>query len=87
MAVKPTAPRVMNGKWGMVYLDGEPVYETDSYEAKLTIEREDVDFVGKMAKDSKTSNPQKKEKKVNKTWEAFGKWKGAFTILDPKFLL
>lgn len=28
MAVKPTAPRVMNGKWGMVYLDGEPVYET-----------------------------------------------------------
>ena len=53
MAVKPTAPRVMNGKWGMVYLDGEPVYETDSYEAKLTIEREDVDFVGQMAKDSK----------------------------------
>lgn len=30
MAVKPTVPRVMNGKWGMVYLDGEPVYETDS---------------------------------------------------------
>ena len=45
MAVKPTAPRVMNGKWGMVYLDGEPVYETDSYEAKIKIEREDVDFV------------------------------------------
>ncbi|MCR4719696.1 MAG: phage tail tube protein [Firmicutes bacterium] len=53
MAVKPTAPRVMNGKWGMVYLDGEPVYETDSYEAKITIEREDVDFIGQMAKDSK----------------------------------
>ena len=35
MAVKHTAPRVMNGKWGMVYFDGEPVYETDSYEAKL----------------------------------------------------
>ena len=30
---------------GMVYLDGEPVYETDSYEAKIKIEREDVDFV------------------------------------------
>ena len=53
MAVKPTAPRVMNGKWGMVYIDGEPVYETDSYEAKVKIEREDVDFVMQMAKDSK----------------------------------
>lgn len=53
MAVKPTAPRVMNGKWGMVYLNGEPVWETDSYEAKVKIEREDVDFVMQMAKDSK----------------------------------
>jgi len=53
MANKLIAPRVMNGKWGMVYIDGEPVYETDSYEAKLTIEREDVDFVGQMVKDSK----------------------------------
>jgi len=43
----------MNGKWGMVYLDGEPVWETDSYEAKLKIEREDIDFVMQMAKDSK----------------------------------
>ena len=33
------------------------------------------------------ASSQKKEKKVNKTWEAFGKWKGAFTIIDPKFLL
>ena len=53
MAVKPTAPRVMNGKWCMVYLNGEPVWETDSYEAKVKIEREDVDFVMQMAKDSK----------------------------------
>lgn len=53
MAVKPTAPRVMNGKWGMVYLNGEPVWETDSYEAKVKIEREDVDLVMQMAKDSK----------------------------------
>ena len=43
----------MNGKWGMVYLNGEPVWETDSYEAKVKIEREDVDFVMQMAKDSK----------------------------------
>ena len=34
-------------------LDGEPVYETDSYEAKIKIEREDVDFVMQRAKDSK----------------------------------
>ena len=41
-----------------------------------------------MANDKNTSKPQeKKAKKVNKTWEAFGKWKGAFTIIDPKFLL
>jgi hypothetical protein len=40
-----------------------------------------------MTNNTKKSTPQKKEKKVNKTWEAFGKWKGAFTILDPKFLL
>lgn len=53
MGQRPTAPRVMNGKWGMVYLDGEPVWETDSYEAKLKIEREDIDFVMQMAKDSK----------------------------------
>lgn len=33
------------------------------------------------------STSQKKKKKVNRTWEAFGKWKGAFTIIDPKFLL
>ena len=34
-----------------------------------------------------TVTSQNKEKKVNKTWEAFGKWKGAFKIIDPKFLL
>ena len=36
-----------------------------------------------------TPNPSepKEEKKVNKTWEAFGKWKGAFTVIDPKFEL
>ena len=40
-----------------------------------------------MANDTKKSVEQKKEKKVNRTWGAFGKWKGAFTIIDPKFLL
>ena len=53
MATKPRAPKVMNGKWGMVYIDGDPIFEVDSFEAKLTIEREDVDFIGQMEKDSK----------------------------------
>ena len=41
-----------------------------------------------MAKEKQKNNTEPpKEKKVNRTWEAFGKWKGAFTIIDPKFLL
>ena len=40
-----------------------------------------------MAKDINKTASEDKEKKVNKTWEAFGKLKGAFTIIDPKFLL
>ena len=40
-----------------------------------------------MTKDIDKTTPKEKEKKVNKTWEAFGKLKGAFTIIDPKFLL
>ena len=40
-----------------------------------------------MANETKKSTPSEKEKKVNKTWEAFGKLKGAFTVIDPKFLL
>lgn len=50
---KPNAPRVMNGKWGMVYWDGEPVYEVDSFEAKIKLNRETQSFVGEMAEDSK----------------------------------
>lgn len=30
---------------------------------------------------------QKTKKKVNKTWEAFGKLKGSLIVNDPKFLL
>ncbi len=28
----------------------------------------------------------REEKRVNPTWEAFQKYKGAFTIIDPSFL-
>ncbi len=44
-------------------------------EKKREIEKEEV-------KESKKS-----KKKVNKTWEAFGKSKGCFIINDPKFML
>ena len=42
--------------------------------------------------ENKTNNKQaastkvKKEKRVNPTWEAFGKYKGAFVVLDPSIL-
>lgn len=29
---------------------------------------------------------KQEKKKVNPTWEAFGRYKGAFTILDPSIL-
>lgn len=32
------------------------------------------------------STEVKKEKRVNPTWEAFGKYKGAFVVLDPSIL-
>lgn len=53
MAVKPEAPRVMSGTFGTLYWDGEPVYEVNSFEAKLKVNRETVTFAGEMAEDSK----------------------------------
>ena len=53
MAKKPTAPRVMSGTFGMLYWDGEPVYEVSSFEAKLKVNRETVTFAGDMTEDSK----------------------------------
>ena len=50
---KLSAKRVMNGKWGMLYWDGEAIFEVDSFEATLKTDREDIEFVGQMAKDSK----------------------------------
>ena len=48
-----SAPRVMSGKFGMVYWDGEPLYELDSFEAKIKMDREDLQFAGEMGKNSK----------------------------------
>ena len=32
------------------------------------------------------SGRARKKRRVNKTWEAFGKYKGAFIVLDPSIL-
>lgn len=38
-------------------------------------------------KDQKRKDKSSEQQKVNKTWLAFGKLKGALTILDPNLLL
>ena len=38
-------------------------------------------------KEVKAKAQKPKKKKVNKTWEAFGKLKGSLIVNDPKFLL
>lgn len=50
---RPSAPRVMNGTYGMLYWDGEPIYEVSSFEATLKLNRETITFAGDMAEDSK----------------------------------
>ena len=53
MATRPTAPRVMSGTFGMLYWDGDPIFEVNSFEAKLKLNRESVNFAMDMAEDSK----------------------------------
>lgn len=50
---KITGNRVINGKFGKVWWDGELLAEIQGFEAKMTINREEVPFVGEMAPDSK----------------------------------
>jgi len=35
----------------------------------------------------KKSKTPKKEKRCNPTWEAMGRYQGAFTVIDPKYML
>lgn len=37
--------------------------------------------------DNKQNKEKEQPKKVNKTWEALGRLKGALTILDPQLAL
>ena len=44
-------------------------------------------FIWGDEKEVKAKAQKPKKKKVNKTWEAFGKLKGSLIVNDPKFLL
>ncbi|MED1850350.1 phage tail tube protein [Brevibacillus borstelensis] len=46
---RPNASRVINGTYGRVWVDGELWAEVDSFEAKVTINYEDVNFAGEGA--------------------------------------
>jgi hypothetical protein len=37
--------------------------------------------------EKKSKTPGKKEKRCNPTWEAMGRYQGAFTVIDPKYML
>ena len=41
----------------------------------------------KKEKEQKSEAPEKKKKRCNRTWEAAGRYQGAFTVIDPKFEL
>jgi hypothetical protein len=53
MAEKPTAPRTMSGSKGMIWWEGEQLWEVKSFEAKVNINREDVNMAGDLVTDSK----------------------------------
>lgn len=42
MAKKPTGNKVLSGTWAQVWLDGELCYECKKIEAKVSVQREDV---------------------------------------------
>ncbi|MBR8659567.1 MULTISPECIES: phage tail tube protein [Brevibacillus] len=46
---KPDVRKVINGTYGRVWVDGELWAEVDSFEAKVTINYEDVNFAGEAA--------------------------------------
>jgi hypothetical protein len=46
---KPNARKIVNGTYGRVWVDGELWAEVDSFEAKVTVNYEDVNFAGEGA--------------------------------------
>ncbi|MDU5082806.1 phage tail tube protein [uncultured Tissierella sp.] len=53
MANKVPGYRQIAGSWGQIWWDGELVFEVESFEAKITAEREDVYQAGSLDTDSK----------------------------------
>lgn len=53
MASKVPGYRQISGSWGQLWWDGELVYEVESFEAKVTAEREDVLQAASLDTDSK----------------------------------
>lgn len=46
---RPNASRIINGTYGRVWVDGELWAEVDTFEAKVTVNYEDVNFAGEGA--------------------------------------
>lgn len=51
-----TAKRVMSGTWGQIWMDGEEVAECYKFQAKVTMNKEDVPRCGVMWTDYKVKN-------------------------------
>ena len=47
--------RIINGTFGTVWLDGEEIFEVESFEAAITFNREDVTMAGNLDTDSKVT--------------------------------
>lgn len=52
-APRYTGNRVINGTFGSLWLDGELVFDIESFEAKVKFEREGVTMAGNLDEDSK----------------------------------
>ena len=55
MADKLEAKRIINGKWGEVWLDDEKVGECYGLQAKVNFKKEDVIMCGQMGNDKKVT--------------------------------
>jgi len=51
-----SAKRIMNGTWGEVWLDGDYVSECYGLQAKVNVNKEDVNLCGQMATDTKVTS-------------------------------
>lgn len=48
-----TGNRLLNGTFGTLWLDGEEIFEVESFEANIKFERDGVTFAGSLDEDSK----------------------------------